>query len=336
MSDEEPKFGKLNDKMRMRDIWEHEAYNFTPWLAKNIHALGEALGLSLRAKQTEAAIGGYSLDLLAEEEETGRVVAIENQFNQTDHKHLGQLLTYAAGYDADIVIWIMEDARDEHRAAMEWLNRNTDTKTHFYLVQVKVLQIDDSLPVYQFIPVVASNKWEKEQHEIAAALSPEDIISGKYFNLFAAVLEEKEFSYDIRKNMTHTGSKRRGYFTGARYWSYIHEVRYGYASVYLELSYETKGTSDIVYKELVKRKAKINKKIKLDWSEERPDWMHHNWWYQCRLGITRECEFSDDEETLAKIRAWAVENMLKLAEAIPPAMLEEIADSLEKESNGGD
>ena len=320
MSDKEPKFGKLNE-MQMRDIWAHEAYNFTPWLAKNIHALGEALGLSLRAKQTEAAIGGYSLDLLAEEEDTGRVVAIENQFNQTDHSHLGQLLTYAAGYDADIVIWIMEDARDEHRAAMEWLNRKTDTKTHFYLVQVKVLQIDDSLPVYQFIPVVASNKWEKEQHEIAAAAAPEDFACGKYFTEFAKELENTEFPYEpLKKHFAKT--RYRLYSAGIREWSYGHEIDGGYASVYFIFWWEKKSVAEFLYKQLVRQKTKINGVLKMEWNDWDSVWS---------IGVSRAGSFSDSPETLKEIRAWAVKNMLKLAEAIPPAMLEKIADSLEEE-----
>ena len=128
---EDPKFGELKE-VSMRKIWPHEAHKFTPWLKRNIGALGKALGLDLSSKQAEAQVGNFSLDLLAETGD-GDIVAIENQFKGTDHKHLGQLLTYAAGCDAKILIWIVEEARDEHRAAVEWLNRKTVVDTHFYL-----------------------------------------------------------------------------------------------------------------------------------------------------------------------------------------------------------
>ena len=114
---EDPKFGELKE-VPMRKIWKHEARKFTPWLERNIRALGKALGLDLSSKQAEAQVGNFSLDLLAETGD-GDIVAIENQFKGTDHKHLGQMLTYAAGCDAKILIWIVEEARDEHRAAIE-------------------------------------------------------------------------------------------------------------------------------------------------------------------------------------------------------------------------
>ena len=119
-------------RVNLRTIWPHEASDFTPWIQANLSALGESLGLELEVEAREAPVGDFSLDLLAREVEHDRTVIIENQLTNTDHGHLGQLITYAAGFDAKVVVWLARDFRDEHRQALDWLNQRTDEDTEFF------------------------------------------------------------------------------------------------------------------------------------------------------------------------------------------------------------
>lgn len=107
--------GKL-EKIDLRTVWSHEAYDFTNWLAEeeNLNLLGEEVGIDLKLIKTEADVGRYNVDILAEEENTGHKIIIENQLEMTDHDHLGKIITYASGYDANIIIWIVKDVRDMH------------------------------------------------------------------------------------------------------------------------------------------------------------------------------------------------------------------------------
>lgn len=114
------KLGKLA-KVDLRDVWKHEASDFSKWLAEkeNLDLLSDEIGIDISLIQTEANVGKFNVDILAEEENTGRKIIIENQLEPTNHDHLGKLITYASGFDAEIIIWIVKDVRDEHKQAID-------------------------------------------------------------------------------------------------------------------------------------------------------------------------------------------------------------------------
>ncbi len=152
---------KIDD---LRSVWAHEALEFTPWLAKpnNLKLLGETIGIDIELEETEADVDGFSADIVGIDTNTGRKVIIENQLEDSNHTHLGQIITYAAGKNAATIIWIVKKARDAHRAAIEWLNNHSDEEINFFLIEIELWQINDSLLAPKFNVVEEPNNWTKE------------------------------------------------------------------------------------------------------------------------------------------------------------------------------
>jgi len=153
-------------------VWPTEAHHFTPWLLQNGDLLSEVLGIDVELESREYKVGKFSLDIMGREVATGSPVIIENQYGPTDHNHLGQILTYAGGTKPTTVIWVAEEFREEHRAALEWLNTHTDPTIRFFGVRLAAVTLDGA-PGGLIAPflelVVKPNEWEKVA---VAATSP--------------------------------------------------------------------------------------------------------------------------------------------------------------------
>jgi hypothetical protein len=155
-------FGKL-EKVDLRQLWSGEASEFTPWLAQeaNIAELGEALGIELEVQVQEQRVGIFRADILCKDVISDHFVLIENQLERTDHTHLGQLMTYAAGLEAVTIIWIAKSFAEEHRAALDWLNTITDETINFFGVEIEAYKIGDSLPAPSFNIIAKPNDWSR-------------------------------------------------------------------------------------------------------------------------------------------------------------------------------
>ena len=155
--------------VELSEVWETEPQHFTPWLAQeeNLTLLGKALGMELELDAQEINVGGFRADLRCKNTVDDSWVVIENQLTPTDHTHVGQLLTYAAGLDAHTVIWIAKTFRQEYRAMLDWQNRITNERYRFFGIEVKVWQIENSARAVQFDVVSSPNDWSRNTRRAA-------------------------------------------------------------------------------------------------------------------------------------------------------------------------
>jgi len=154
------KLGRL-EPVSAREVWADEARDFTPWLANdsNIALLGETIGIELEVEATEKSVGPFKADILCKDTSDGHYVLIENQLEKTNHTHMGQLITYASGLHAATIVWIADPFRDEHRAALDWLNEITGDDFRFFGLEVEVWKIGDSQLAPKFNIVSKPNDW---------------------------------------------------------------------------------------------------------------------------------------------------------------------------------
>ena len=155
--------GTLEKVKDLRIVWKNEAQDFTKWLSKeqNLELLGNELGIDIDLISMEAKTGSFSTDILAMESNTENKIVIENQLESTNHDHLGKIITYASGHDAKTIIWVVKEAREEHRRAVDWLNEHTDDEINIFLCKIELWKIDNSNLAPKFQIVSSPNNWTK-------------------------------------------------------------------------------------------------------------------------------------------------------------------------------
>jgi len=216
--------GKIK-KVKLRKIWQNEAYDFTPWLADNLEEIGEAIGLELEFESKEVSVGPFSADILAKDTGTDKFVVIENQLEKTNHDHLGKCITYASVLDASAVIWIASKFTDQHKKALDWLNDHTSDEIGFYGLKVELWQIDDSQPAVRFNVVSEPNMavrqatMRKEQGELSETKKT-----------------QLEFWTDFRDKLEASGKIRSLQTPRPQYWF---DVALGKSGVHLSNTFNT-------------------------------------------------------------------------------------------------
>lgn len=290
------------ENVDVRKVWRYEAHNFTPWLARNLGRLGQALHLDLELLSTEARVGPFSLDILAQEAvPNGRKVAIENQLEGTDHSHLGQLLTYAAGREAQVAIWVARYFDDQHRAAIDWLNQWTSDEVEFYGVEVRAIRIDDSKPAPIFEPVAVPAGWPRPKQPVRVAPRKET---------------RGGFSLNARGCLLYT------------------ELGENQAYVELWIAPDRAlpnqlATKHRIFDGLEADKAAIQKEL--------PDgelvWYRRGDRHFAEVRLVRPASINDPPEKLAETRAWIEDTKVKFKEVFKPRV-DKIWAEMEKEGAG--
>ena len=197
--------GKL-EEVDIRELWKHAQYDFSEWLSKkeNIENLNDILGLTLVDISKETYVGSYRCDLFAKDETTGIKVIIENQLEMSNHDHLGKIITYASGLDAKVVVWIVKEAREEHRSAIEWLNNNTNSNINFFLIEIHAYKIgnSDNAPMFQVIE--QPNDFIKNNKSINSndTMNKSQSQRLEFWNQFNNVLVERGKPFNVRKATT--------------------------------------------------------------------------------------------------------------------------------------
>ena len=303
------------ERVDLRGVWPHEAQDFTPWLASNIDSLADVLGLDLDVLTEEADVGPFSLDILAHDLGSDRQVVIENQLEGTDHDHLGKMLTYAAGYDAHVVVWIAKEFRPEHRAAIDWLNHRTDTDTAFFAVEIEAWKIGDSHPAPRFNLVAFPNDWQKEIARNAdgggGGLTDRQRRYRDFFQELIDVARDQHRLTNARKGQPQNWYHFPSGYAGVPYSASF--IRGREASIELYFDRGDKHRNRLLFDDLIQRREQIevNLGYGLVW-----DPIEHA--QACRIGVRREGTIDDGPEVLREIQEWMIDRLLSMHTVFQP------------------
>lgn len=188
----------------VREHWGHEELEFTPWLASEIEAEGtsdleDVLGLDLEVVEREKSVGKYKVDIFGRVVDSDRTFIIENQLTNSDHDHLGKSLAYAAGVDADIIVWIAPDFNDEHLDAVQWLNENSREGVDLFAIKLEVWKIKDSPPAVRLNPIEKPSEWKEKAQRRKGELSDRERRREEFWTTFRNRIREESTRLRARK-----------------------------------------------------------------------------------------------------------------------------------------
>lgn len=304
-----PKLARI-EKVDLRKVFLSEAGSFTPWLAQeeNLQLLGRELGLELELVASEKNVGPFSADLLCKDLSTDSNVLIENQLEKTDHTHLGQIITYAAGLDAKTIVWIAREFTEEHRAAIDWLNENTSPDFNFFGVQIELWQIGTSEIAPKFHVVAKPNEWTKSVNQrtkrpSAAEVSENKLIQQKFWQGFAEYLTKNSKilrpTKPLPQNWMNMSIGKTGYKLAAIASFYNTELD-SYESHEVRAEFQLDGEdAKQVFEELQKEQSAIDGQfpIKLHWHNP-PERRSARLFVRRTTNILDESKWSEDYQWL--------------------------------------
>lgn len=314
-----------------RSVWPNEAGDFTPWLAEHADLLGAALGLEIETEQREAAVGAFSLDLLGKEAGSDRVVIVENQLERTDHGHLGQLLAYAAGLDAKIVVWISPEVREEHRDAIHWLNEQTTDAVAFFAVELEVWKIGESLPAPRFNVVAQPSDFQRGiTRQTTTAPTPHGEAYQSFFRNMLELLRAKHTGFtNAQPSRVGTG-QGKNFYAGMPSGCAVGSWFSGNGEFWVEcwLSIGSREQTKVAFDHLYEQRAAIESELDGTLTWERKDNSKGSRITWRRPGSIKD---SSDEE-LDELKRWAVDLLPRFRDAFQPRIAALDLDALAAEA----
>lgn len=304
--------GKI-DRMPLREIWKHEAYDFTTWLENNIDVLSEELNVNLTNPESEQNAGDFSVDILAEDENSNLVV-IENQLNKSDHDHLGKLLTYLTAFEAKIGIWIVSEARPEHISTITWLNESA--AADFYLFKIEAIKIGDSEPASLFTLIVGPSEETREVGVKKKELAERHKIRKKFWE---SLLEKAKKKTKLHSSISPTIYNWIGSGAGISGLSYNYSITRHTAKVelYIDRGKDSKEENNKIFEKLKANKDEIEKTFEgnLNWEklEEKR---------ACRISKKFKKGGYKDEDNWNEIHEELIDAMINLEKALSPFIKE--------------
>jgi hypothetical protein len=281
-------------------------------IAANLELVSDKLGLELELESVESAAGDFSADIVAIDVATNRRVIIENQYGGTDHRHLGQILTYSSVLNASIVIWIAETIRSEHKSAIDFLNHNLRQTLQVFALEANIIRIDNSKPAFGLkvvcMPADASSLAGSNSSEATETQE-------KYRSYFQSLLDELR---NVHKFTNAKAAQPQNWYTFTSDNSKVYKYSTSFAQgrrVRAEVYIDTgdKLRNEAIFDELYAKRQEIEAAYgaTLEWEKLEAK-------RACRIAIYIDGDIDVDSEKLAEIKKWAVANLLKMKQVLPP------------------
>lgn len=296
----------------LREIWPGEATHFTPWLAEHLAVLSEKLGMDLDLEAVEGSAGDFSADIVARDLSTNRLVVIENQFGSTDHRHLGQIITYSSVLGAGVVVWIAETIRAEHKSAIDFLNQNLKEGLQLYAIEVGVIRIGDSKPAYTFNTICAPSE---------AQLGAIDTVKGdsdtgqKYRAYFQGLIDELR---TVHKFTNAKAGQPQSWYDFASENSKVFKYSTSFAKggrvraeVYIDSG--DKARNESLFDVLIAQRTAIQ----AEFGDAELQWERLDAKRACRIAVYRDGDIDVDSDGITEIRKWVVLNLLRFKQVFP-------------------
>ena len=313
----ESEFGTI-EKVDLRDIWAKEDRHFTPWLGENLHKISDVLSIPLELLEFEAPIGNHKLDILARDLNTDGRVVIENQLEDADHDHQGRLLTYAASFDASVVVWISRMFKDEHKKAIDYLNRRTGKNTAFFGLEINVIRINDSTPALNFNIAVAPIEWCKTDNAGLKTMNAE------FINRLSGKLKDHELPEATRPNENSTPWRVLNFpKRQIRYAAIWHQGKPGFEMV---IERDDPDWNLQLFRELKKHQEEIESKLAPTEEEECFRWEPQGKLKRSRIAIYRPGNvYNNNKKTWDEIQEWMIRKA-RLFREVFDSRLDELVD----------